>query len=280
MKRAISLSFVFLLFQSISFASGWPQPKGSGYYKLGQNWIHSDGFYNPAGNVISIRTTSLFTTSFYGEYGITKRLTGILYLPFFVRNTLNKEVYQPSGNTISGDALNAFGDTDISFKYGFITNKPIVLSGTLLFGLPLGKTGGGESGILQTGDGEFNQMVRVDGSGSLQSIPMYGSIYVGFNNRTNGFSDEFRFGGEVGYTFFKKLTTIVKVNVVQSFFNGNKAAAENGIFSNNTEYVSPQLEIGYAVTEHLGISASAGFAASGKNILASPNFGFGIYLKR
>jgi hypothetical protein len=40
------------------------------------------------------------------------------------------------------------------------------------------------------------------------------------------------------------------------------------------------IEIGYALNDKWGISGSAGFAFSGKNILASPNFGIGVYLKR
>ncbi len=279
MKR---IGIIICLWNSwlISVAGGgWPQAKGSGYYKLNQNWIIADSFYGPEGDIVSVRTTSLYTTSLYGEYGITKRLTGILYLPFFVRNTLNEEQYSPSGTIIPGEALNSIGDTDISFKYGLIVDKPVVLSATLLLGLPLGATSGGEGGILQTGDGEFNQMLRMDVSASLYPTPVYTSAYVGFNNRTENFSDEFRVGAEVGVTFFKKLTAIAKLDVVQSLYNGSEEVADNGIFSNNTEYVSPTLEVGYAVREKWGIALSGGFAFSAKNILASPNFGIGIYLK-
>jgi protein XagA len=278
--KKIKIILSICLFPTLCVAGGgWPQAKGSGYYKLGQNWIIADSFYGPEGDIVSIRTTSLYTTSFYGEYGITKRLTAILYFPFFVRNTLNKEEYYPSGTVISGEALNALGDTDIAFKYGLIVDKPVVLSATLSFGIPLGETSGGEGGILQTGDGEFNQMIRFDASTSFYPAPLYASAYVAFNNRTNDFSDEFRLGAEVGYTFFKKLTAIVKLNIVQSFNNGSDQVADNGIFSNNTEYVSPMLEVGYALTEKWGVSASGGYAFSGQNILASPNYGVGVYVK-
>jgi protein XagA len=221
----------------------------------------------------------LYTTSFYGEYGLTDRLTAVVYFPFFVRGTLNDEHFSPSGNAIDGEFVNAIGDTDVSLKYSFLINKPIVLSATITFGLPLGKTDGGESRILQTGDGEFNQAIRIDASTSFYPKPIYASAYVAFNNRTQHFSDEFRWGAEVGYTFFKKLTAIVKVSAVKSLFNGSDVVADNGIFSNNTEYVSPSLEIGYQWTPRWGISTSGGFAFSGRNILASPNWGFGAYLK-
>lgn len=258
---------------------GWPLAKGTGYYKLGQNWIVSSSYYSPGGQIVDIRTTSLFTTSMYAEYGLSNRLTAILYVPIFVRATLNEVRYNQSGRVDAGEYLNAFGDSDLSLKYGLIINKPIVVSGTLLLGLPIGETQGGASGILQSGDGEFNQLVRVDASHSFYPKPVYASVYVAFNNRTQNFSDEVRWGAEFGYTFASKLTLIGKVNVVESLFNGGTTAVENGIFSNNTEYFSPMLEVGYSLTKSFGLSGSAGFAFSGRNILASPNYGVGVYLK-
>jgi protein XagA len=71
------------------------------------------------------------------------------------------------------------------------------------------------------------------------------------------------------------------LNVVKSLFNGDLAASENGssIFSNNTEYVSPTIELNYQITDKVGVTGSGGFAFAAKNILASPNWGLGVYLK-
>lgn len=257
---------------------GWPQPRRGGFFKLSQNFIYSPYFYSPSGKIVDITTIQLFTTSLYGEYGITSRVTGIVYFPFFVRNTLNTIQYNQSGKSVPGDSFQSAGDTDIGIKYGLITDKPVVVSATLLFGLPLGKTSGGNSGILQTGDGEFNQYFRVDASHSFYPRPVYVSAYAGFNNRTRGYSDEVRFGAEVGLTL-KKFIPILKLNVTQSLFNGHAEAVQNGIFSNNTEYVSPTLELNYQLKEKLGISASGGFAFAGRNILAAPNWSLGVYMK-
>jgi hypothetical protein len=278
MKKII-LIVTFLLAASLLFAGGgWPQPYRGGYFKLSQNYIRSPYFFGPDGSIVDITTIQLFTTSIYGEYGFSKRLTGILYFPFFVRNTLNETVYNQSGQVVPGDEFQSIGDTDLSFKYAIVMNKPIVVSATLLFGLPFGKSSGGEGQILQTGDGEFNQMIRLDASHSFYPKPLYVSAYAGFNNRTQDFSDEIRFGAEVGLTF-KKFTPILKLNVVQSVYNGDAEAIQNGIFSNNTEYVSPTVELNYQWTEQWGISGSGGFAFAGKNILASPNWSLGVYLK-
>ena len=272
------LIIALLTFNQAFAGGGWPQPKKHGYFKLSQNFIQSPYYFNPDGDIIDITTIGLYTFSLYGEYGITDRLTGILYFPFFVRNTLNEVQYNQSGKTEPGDSFNSVGDTDLSFKYGIVVNKPIVVSATLLFGLPIGKTSGGETQILQSGDGEFNQMIKIDVSSSFYPKPIYVSAYAGFNNRTRGFSDEVRFGAEIGFTF-KKFIPILKLNTVHSLFNGNAEVVQNGIFSNNTEYVSPMLELNYQATEKLGISSSGGFALSGRNILASPNWSLGLYLK-
>jgi protein XagA len=260
---------------------GWPQPKGKGYFKLGQSYLLSSYYFDGNGNIIDLTPSfGYFSTSFYGEYGFTDRLTGIIYLPFFARSIKNELQYNQSGIREAGDALNSFGDTDISIKYGLIVNKPIVVSASLLLGLPLGNNGKDNANALQTGDGEFNQLLRIDASHSFHPKPVYVSAYVAFNNRTKGFSDEVRFGAEVGLTF-KKFIPILKLNVVKSLFNGDAAAIEsgNGSFSNNTEYISPTIELNYQITDKVGVSGSGGFALAAKNILASPNWGLGVYLK-
>jgi protein XagA len=275
-------TIIFLVFISLSSSyggGGWPQEKGKGYFKLSQNFIISPFYYSPSGEIIDIRTTSLFTTSLYAEYGFTKRLTGILYIPFFVRGTLNEVRLNQSGRVDPGDSFQSIGDTDIALKYALVVNKPVVISATLLLGIPLGETAGGATQILQSGDGEFNQMIRIDASHSFHPKPVYVSAYAAFNNRTNGFSDEVRFGAEVGLTL-KKFIPILKLNVVQSLFNGEGGTStQNGIFSNNTEYLSPTFELNYQATEKIGVSGSVGGAFAARNILAAPNWSLGVYLK-
>ena len=58
---------------------------------------------------------------------------------------------------------------------------------------------------------------------------------------------------------------------------GGDADATNTFFGNNIEYFSITPELDYNFSEHIGLSASAGFATSGRNQLASPNFSLGLY---
>jgi hypothetical protein len=281
MKKHLILILIYFTVASNAIAGGgWPQPKNKGYFKLSQSYILSSRIFDGNGNVIDLTPSyGYFATSFYGEYGFTDRLTGIIYMPFFARATKTELQYnQPGVPTEPGAALNSFGDTDIAIKYGLLVNKPIVVSATILFGLPFSDNGATNANALQTGDGEFNQMLRVDASHSFYPKKFYVSAYAAFNNRTKGFSDEVRFGAEIGWTL-KKFIPILKVSTVHSLFNGDVGVVQNGVFSNNVEFISPALELNYQLTEKVGISGSMATALAARNILASPNFGLGVYLK-
>ncbi|ELR72937.1 hypothetical protein C900_00898 [Fulvivirga imtechensis AK7] len=282
-SRLVLAVFLIASASTAMAGGGWPQPKGKVYLKLSQWWVISDQHFTNTGQIDPNLTRGAFNTSIYGEYGFTDRLTGILYFPFFSRATLNEQVSGTTGMLISeGDAVNSVGDADISLKYGLITNKPIVVSASLTLGLPLGNDSGGRDGSLQTGDGEFNQMITIDVSKSFKIGDLYPFLTVsaGFNNRTNDYSDEFRYGVEGGITF-KKFTGILRVYGIKSLQNGeeNFNAMGTSLFANNVEYMSFSPELAYNFTESLGISASYGTAFSGKLIYANPSYSVGVFLK-
>lgn len=281
------LALAFFFFSENVFAGGgWPQPKGGGYFKLTQWWLVSDKHYTDVGLIDPNTTNGLFNTSIYGEYGFTDRLTGILYFPFFCRAYFNNTI---SGTTneilIPGESINSIGDMDMSIKYGITLNKPIALSATLTIGLPFGNENGGTVGSLQTGDGEFNQMILMDAGAGFQisKVAAYTNVFAGVNNRTKGFSDEFRFGIEVGATFLhEKLTARAKLYGVSSFKNGDLPANRSNstsIFANNSEHLTFSPEFAVHLNNNWGISANYAVALSGNLIFASPSYSFGVFLK-
>ncbi|MCH2215354.1 MAG: hypothetical protein MK086_09305 [Flavobacteriales bacterium] len=276
-----TIVFLALFVSSVaSFAGGgWTYKKGKGFVKISQTAIYGDQLFNPDGEVIDIRTIGYYATSAYAEYGISDKITAIAYAPFFTRNTLNAIEFIQTKEEIPGDELNSFGDIDLSIQYGFYQSDTWVASVRVLFGLPTGKVNGGETGILQSGDGEFNQMIRFDLSRPI-SDKSWISFYAGFNNRTNDFSDEYRLGGEYGTRLGSSFYTILKLDVVQSFFNGEADASQGGtIFSNDTEFISPAIELAYELDNQIGFSFSAGGAFAARNILAAPNLAVGVYKK-
>ncbi len=268
---------LILLFSIDAYAGGgWSQPKGKGFLKLSQSAIIAGSYFSPSGDILDITTTSLYSSSVFLEYGLTDRLTGIVYMPFFVRSTLNRLETSDGDLVQEGDELNSIGDTDVTIKYGLIQNSTYVLSASLTLGLPLGEASGGETQLLQSGDGEFNQMVTLELSRGFSS-GVYATVLAGFNNRTNNFSDEFRYGGEIGYAK-GKVIPILKVYGVASLMNGDDLGVpNNGVFSNNIEYLSFTPEVLYNINGKFGVTAAVGMAAFGKRLLAAPNFMGGIY---
>ncbi len=280
--KLICSILAFLVSTPMLAGGGWTHKKKSGFIKISQWWVVSNQHYTGTGSINPNVTRGIFNSSLYAEYGINDRLNAVLYLPFFSRATRSDEFSSTGDLAVPGQAINSIGDTDVAIKYGFIQGKQFVLSGTITLGLPLGISNGGVDGALQTGDGEFNQMLSFDLSTSLPigKVNTYYTLNTGFNNRTNGFSDEFRFGVEAGVTFFNKLTTAFRLYAVQSLNNGSSTVSNGiSIFSNNIEFTSFTTEIAYDVTQKFGFSANYGTAFSAKLILASPSYSFGVYMK-
>lgn len=269
--------FIVLVFSTFDgYAQGaWTREQGKGFFKLSETIIISDDFYTPEGTIRTIKTAGVFISSIYGEFGITDKLTAVAYVPFFFRNTINEQTFAISPNVEPSDESNSFGDFNIGLQYGLFKQGPLVISTSLILGVPTGETAGGNSRILQSGDGEFNQLLRVHAGYSFYPAPFYAAGYIGVNNRTNDFSDEFHFGLEAGGQF-NSFFLALKLALVESFQNGDAESSQTGIFSNNTEYVSFGPEVAYFLDNGLGISGTVLGAFSGQNILASPSFSLGF----
>jgi len=262
----------------------WVKGKNNGYYKLSSWVLVADQHYTGTGDISPNATRSNFNLNFYGEYGISDKLDVIAYIPFFSRVTQNAQVSGTTGETtIEGEAINNIGDTDIGMRYSLLQNDKVALSSTLKLGLPIGESAGGFDGSFQTGDGEFNQLLQLDLGlpFTIQETPLYAKTYVGFNNRTQGFSDELHFGGELGASFIaRKLWLIARLNGVQSLQNGDLSPANsNGsIFANNLEFTSIGAEIAYYFTKKLGVSFTYASAVSGTLVYAAPSYSGGVFL--
>ncbi len=284
MKKILILaSILFLSFSPVLLAGGgWPQPKGHVYFKLYQWWVISDQHFTDNGELDPNLTIGIFNTTFYGEYGFTDRLTGIVNFPFFSRAYCNNQISFTKGETlIEGQAYNNIGDSEISLKYGLITDRAIVLSAQVTLGFPLGGDANDELGILQTGDGEFNQMLLLHGSPGFKvgETSGFATLTAGYNNRTQGFSDEFRYGAELGFNL-GNFTPIVRFRGIESTFNGDGDINNNEgatFFANNVEYLIFEPELNYNLNENFGLSVGVGTALYGRLIFANPSFNAGVF---
>lgn len=278
MKR--SIFFLLLLMPLLLTAGGpWPAGKGKGFLKIGQRALVGNRFFNPEGQVIPITTTGIYVTSVYGEYGFTDRLTAKAYLPVLFRATLNEVQYEQSGRIEPGDQFTGLSDADLGISYALTVNKPLALGVTLRLGLPIGNPSGGATGLLQSGDGEFNQLLTFDAGYSFWPKKFFVNGSVGFNNRTRGFSDEFHLSVDAGANLGEKTIAILKTYTVRSFFNGDAPQANTGIFSNNIQYVSFGPELNHFVGKKAGISLGVFFATAATNVLATPSVDAGFFWK-
>jgi len=115
----------------------------------------------------------------------------------------------------------------------------------------------------------------------LGNTSLYSKAYLGYNNRTQDFSDEFRSGFEIGANFFnKKLWLIGRADIVKSLKNGslNAQNSQGSIFANNIEYTSLGGEIAYYFTKKWGASLNYTGAINGRIIYAAPSISFGVFL--
>lgn len=283
MKKIIYIILLLTLSGvELKAGGGWVHSKGTGFLKLSEWWVIANSHYT--GNGIDPNITSgIFNAILYAEYGISDRLEAIVYFPFFSRAYTNDEVSGTTGNIITpGDAINSIGDTDIGIKYAIIKDKPFVLSASLILGIPLGKSDAGNRGILETGDGEFNQLLIFDVSTSKtwRKFNTFYSLYFGFNNRTKGFSDELRFGLEVGAIYWKQFIGIYRIQVQESLKNSTFAESNGAtIFASDSEFVSYTYELGYEFKEKYGITFNVGGAFSGSLIFANKSYSVGLYMK-
>lgn len=112
------LLIVFVMSQYTAFCGGgWTQEKGNGFFMLSQRMISGTNYFNSNAVIVGSPALSAFTTNFYGEYGITNKLTATLYTPFLT--SLSREGgIDEMGNVFIGDNATGFGDVDLALKYG------------------------------------------------------------------------------------------------------------------------------------------------------------------
>ena len=286
MVRLLAALFVLLLSGSEAAAQlgPWSQPQGDAYLKLYSYALRFDEHYTTGGQLDPNLTIGFYQLALYGEFGLTDRLDLTGNLPVVARNTINNQISGTTGEVLApGAAINGLGDPELGLRYTLTEADgrwPVAVG--LLFGLPLGRTDQGPDGVLQTGDGEFNQIVygSTGRSFPLGSLSSYGWATAGYNNRTNGFSDEWRAGAELGLSGSGGRWTLAgRVRSVRSLRNGSAtptAGDATSLFGNNAEFVAVGTELTVLLTESLGISAGIDSAVSGELIAAGTSWSVGV----
>lgn len=267
---AITTTLLITLFSTSDLlAGGWTQPKGGGFGKIDAYIINAGNVFDDDGESVSIPDYRFLSTNLYAEYGITEKLTGIIYFPFLVSSESDPFVGDESFSNSS------VGDLDVGVRYGLLRSDRMVVSGVLMLGIPTGSAD--EDELLWTGDGEFNQIIKAEAGFSLPAS-IYAVAGLGFNNRSQGFSDEVIFDIEAGIGLFdQQLFFALKSSGRLPMDNGDEDVTGGyGMFSNNTGYVSFGPELTYIMKNGLGFSLNTYGAFFGRNLLAAPSYSAGI----
>lgn len=277
MRRStlLILSLFLVNIYASQAGGGWTHAKGTGYVKVGQWWVIADKHYDSNGQTVPNINAGVLNTVLYGEYGITDRLEALLYFP--VVSHAFQDITPDYRQTVT-----SVGDTDLGIKYAILKSTPVVLSSYLWLGLPFGESNGGIPSDLQTGDGEFNQVIGLVGSSGgdiSDKVNVYGSLGFDFNHRGGDLSDEWSWKADVGVMLFKKVVISYKLTNLKSLNNGaeNTENPIGGIFSNNREYFAYTYEIGVNLDEHIGVTGTYSSVYSAKNIFANPAYSVGVY---
>jgi hypothetical protein len=180
-RRLLAALCTALLFAATAQAqSAWTRSKHSGFVRLGISSLNTSSFYTPLGNKLKSAKYSDVTASFYGEYGVTDNLTGMLYFPFLRHHSLE-----------TTDSVTRPGDAIVGFKYRFLRGAtPLAVA--VDFGIPTGEQRGlvAIKGVpdgsfrLPTGDGEFNTRLSLYASRAFREGSTFVSGGAGYTNKS------------------------------------------------------------------------------------------------
>ncbi|MGB5289497.1 MAG: hypothetical protein WBQ32_05165 [Ignavibacteriaceae bacterium] len=254
------------------FAGAWTQKKGTGYYKSDFRYLGGNKIYDLNGDKIAIPDFKDITVGVFGSYGVTDDFTLMLNAAVFKSVKLDTStVALGFENEVSG-----FGDILVGGKYKLAKFGQSFISGKLLINLPTGEST--PDGGLWTGSGDYHQTIGLEYGYSLWPIPVYLNAGVTYTNRTQGFSDEFRYGIEAGYTIIQNLSLIVRFHGQLSMKNGDENVTGGfGIFSNNQQYIAYNAELAYKFTDNFGVKGYYESGGAGKNIISAPVINVGLF---
>ena len=263
---------IALLVGKAQAQSAWTRNKHSGFARLGVTSLNTSSFYTPLGNKLNSARYNDVTASFYGEYGITNNLTGMLYFPFLRHHSLE-----------TTDSVTRPGDAIVGFKYRFLQGAtPLAVA--VDFGVPTGEQQGlvAIKGVpdgsfrLPTGDGEFNTRFSTYASRAFREGNTFLSVGGGYNFRTRGYTDEVSYFANAGNHLF---STFWVTGTVMGLFPAHEPDIERAVgfgVGEGVQYVTAGGEIQYNFTKRSSVSFGYYRPLRGKNILAGGGFVFAV----
>lgn len=268
------LPITLLLIQFSFSQSAWTKKKGEAYTQLAFTTISSydEIFGDP--DYQTEREVTDNTLQFYAEYGLSDKTTLILNLPIKFIETgklIDKTMGISTANSIA-----SLGNIEIGIKQQ-LYNKTWIVSGQL--NIEANTSNFDTASGIRTGYDAWTFTPTLNIGKSFKNY--YLQAFTGFNVRTNGYSTNFKLGGELGFRPFKKIVTIAFIDIVKSLKDGNAALPEtnllNVLYINNQEYGAYGLKFIGELSPKFGINAGFGGAFFGTNVAKEPAITLGLY---
>lgn len=253
---------------SDTFAGGWPVRKGKFLLSVSANYFHADKVWDENGKVGPYENNGYYTStglSIYGEYGISRRLTGVVSLPYMWNE------FRQGG---TGVKLSGFGDAElglrwylknIDFKYYMAVQGSII---TPLYSRDLGfATTGADvkyviSGATKHGtkSGYFN--VEVGGRYYFENAGPF----------------QLRYAASYGYNFNKKNQVTLGVSGTHSF-STNKDFDENLAIVKSYWYTQGSLSYAHIFSPKFSMFGSVNRFLLGRSTGIGTNFSVSVITK-
>ncbi|WKN42701.1 hypothetical protein [Tunicatimonas pelagia] len=278
MKYILTPIVILSLIQSSVLAqSGWTRGEGETFIQTTVSTFSSNEFYALDGELFDQgnRFQSQALT-LYGEYGITRRVTALLNAPLYRSNRFS--------NT---ERIGGVGDIRVGAKYAISQKLPISFSveaeiptgnGVNFASVTENPVVAGERINLPVTDGEFNIWSTLAISKSLPTGKTYGSLYGQYNVRTEGFTDQYRVGLELGQCFIDRVWLIGRLGIQESTSDGQ--AVSTFLYGEGTTYTTYGLIAMADLTKVVRLTASysdyVGFIAEQQNIYGGAIWSLGV----
>lgn len=261
--------------------SPWARNKAGFYAQAGFNFIPAYGtlFGQDGSDVVLDHKVSERQIQLYGEYGLTKKTTAILSLPYVFneRGASNPDSPYQFAQEDTG-SISGLGNTTLALRHQFLSGR-VALAGTLRVGLPAGAHYQPRTD-LRTGYPAVTVLPMVCvGMGFRKA---YGFLYGGYGYRNKQYSHFLDFGAEAGFhvgpfwlSGFSEL--------VYSLENGERLRpsvdALTGLYINDQAWWSIGAKATWEVSRFWGVTISGAGAAWAQNVPKSPGIGAAVYFK-
>ncbi len=276
-----SIQFIIVLISISAYSqSPWTQPKNGLYTQVSFTTIPNyDAIFSNSDQKL-FGTYSDNTIQFFGEYGLSDQTSLVINLPFKLIsvNDFKDPTVNCDENCDENYSNNSLGNIAFGIKHNFYKQKWL-LSGQF---------------SVEANTGSYDSVSGIrTGYDAWSFTPLFlagksfGKTYIqaftGADIRTNGYSSNFKIGGEIGRKISKKIWLIGFLDISKSLNNGTiNLPTENiqtALYVNNQEYGSFGFKGIGEFTEKFGVTAGFGGAFFGNNVAKQAAITFGVYHK-